>query len=53
MGGQLERGIMLKKDYYNGEGDIYRDKGGNGMFMSNIHNDVFSWACEIIMFTLW
>ncbi len=35
---------MLKKDYYNGEGDIYRDKGGNGMFMSNIHNDVFSWA---------
>lgn len=54
MGGQLERGIMAKKDNSNREQEIYRDKGGNRRFLSTfIHKDVFSWMCvEIHMFTL-
>lgn len=54
MGGQLERGIMVKKDNSNGEQEIYRDKGGNRRFLSYfIHKDAFPWMCvEISMFTL-
>jgi len=51
VGGQLERGIMVKKkDNGNGEQEIYRDKGGNRRFLSNfIHKDVFSWmACFLL-----